>query len=428
MVIGLMFLVLFGLITIGAPILIALGVSGFVHYLDTGRETVLIILAQQIYARASAYPFLAIPLFLLAGNIMTKGGITDKLITLARVLIGHFTGGLAQINILASVFFASISGSAFADVAAIGSLLIPAMKKEKYPLGFAGALTAASATLSPLIPPSIVMIVYGSVFEVSIGALFAAGLGIGIIYATALMVITYFISKKYDIPLHKKASSKEVRDSLKASIIPLIMPIIVLGGILSGLFTATEAASVAVAYGLLITIFFYRSIKFKDLYGILLNTAYTASAIVLLVAGSSCFAYVIVRRNVAHKVMTALLDLTESPFVIMMVIVVVLLIAGMFIGRNANILLFGPIIVPIMYELGYGPIQTAMIIIMTLGVGHITPPVGGTLLTTMLIGDISMPDIMRYMWPYILVTIFTCILIILIPFLSEGVPKLFGLL
>ena len=196
MVIGLMFLVLFGLITIGAPILIALGVSGFVHYLDTGRETVLIILAQQIYARASSYPFLAIPLFLLAGNIMTKGGITDKLITLARVLVGHFTGGLAQINILASVFFASISGSAFADVEAIGSLLIPAMKKEKYPLGFAGALTAASATLSPLIPPSIVLIIYGSVFEVSIGALFAAGLGIGIIYAVALMVITYFISKK----------------------------------------------------------------------------------------------------------------------------------------------------------------------------------------------------------------------------------------
>jgi tripartite ATP-independent transporter DctM subunit len=428
MVIGLMFLVLFGLITIGAPILIALGVSGFVHYLDTGRETVLIILAQQIYARASSYPFLAIPLFLLAGNIMTKGGITDKLITLARVLIGHFTGGLAQINILASVFFASISGSAFADVAAIGSLLIPAMKKEKYPLGFAGALTASSATLSPLIPPSIVLIVYGSVFEVSIGALFAAGLGIGVMYAVALMVITYFISKKYDVPQYKKASSKEVWDSFRASIIPLIMPIIVLGGILSGLFTATEAASVAVAYGLLITIFFYRSIKFKDLYGILLNTAYTASAIVLLVAASSSFAYVIVRRNVAHIVMTALLDLTESPFVIMMLIVVVLLIAGMFIGRNANILLFGPIIVPIMYELGYSPIQTAMIIVMTLGVGHITPPVGGTLLTTMLIGDISMPDIMRYMWPYILVTIFTCILIILIPSLSEGVPRLFGLI
>ncbi len=428
MVIGLMFLVLFGLITIGAPILIALGVSGFVHYLDTGRETVLIILAQQIYARASSYPFLAIPLFLLAGNIMTKGGITDKLITLARVLIGHFTGGLAQINILASVFFASISGSAFADVAAIGSLLIPAMKKEKYPLGFAGALTASSATLSPLIPPSIVLIVYGSVFEVSIGALFAAGLGIGVMYATALMVITYFISKKYDIPLHKKASSKEVWDSFRASIIPLIMPIIVLGGILSGLFTATEAASVAVAYGLIITIFFYRSIKLKDLYSILLNTAYTASAIVLLVAASSSFAYVIVRRNVAYKVMAALLDLTESPVVIMMVIVGVLLIAGMFIGRNANILLFGPIIVPIMYELGYGPIQTAMIIVMTLGVGHITPPVGGTLLTTMLIGDISMPEIMRYMWPYILVTIFTCILIILIPFLSEGIPRLFGLL
>jgi tripartite ATP-independent transporter DctM subunit len=422
-----LFAALLVLIIVGAPVFLAMGAAGLVHYLETGREQTLMVLTMRLFGGLTSFTFLAIPMFLLAGNIMVRGGLTDRLIELSRALVGHFKGGLAQINVLSSVFFASISGSAHADVAAMGSVLIPAMRKEGYPAGFAGALTAVSATLSPMFPPSIVLIVYGAAFGVSIGALFAAGLGIAIIMALLYMVMTYFLVRKAGVPSYPRATPGELWGALTRSLIPLGLPIIVIAGIFGGFFTATEAAAVAVAYGLVVTLFIYRTLSWRDLPPILMSTALTSAAITILIGVAASFSYVVARRNMPDQIMAFLLGITDSPFGVVAVILVVLLIAGMFVDRNSNLLLFGPIIIPIFERLGYSSVHTAMIIVIALGVGHITPPVGGTLLTASLVGNMSIVQITRFIWPFIILKIGLTIAVIFMPALSETLPRLWGL-
>lgn len=428
MTLVIIFLALFVLIMLGAPIFMAMGSAALIHYGDTGRESTIVVLVGRMFEGLTSFTFLAIPLFLLAGEIMSRGGLTDRLMDLARCLVGHFRSGLAQVNIASSLMFASISGSAYADVAAMGPVLIPAMEKEGYPRGFAGALTAASATLSPMFPPSIVLILYGSTFGVSIGALFAAGASVAILMTVLFSVLSYVMVLKYDIPAVLWAGLTETFRALRRAIVPLGMPIIVVGGILSGFFTASEAASVAVAYGLVLTVFIYRTIGLRDLIEILRQTAITSAAITILVGAAAMFSYVVVRRNVPRQVIEFLLPITDNPYGIVAIIVILLLIAGMFLDRNSNILLLGPIIIPIMtIELGFSEIQTAMIIVVALGVGHLTPPFGGTLLTASLVGRVSVVEITRYCWPYIVIKIFLTALLVAIPALSETLPRMMGL-
>jgi tripartite ATP-independent transporter DctM subunit len=428
MTLVIIFLALFVLIMLGAPIFMAMGSAALIHYGDTGRESTIVVLVGRMFEGLASFTFLAIPLFLLAGEIMSRSGLTDRLMDLARCLVGHFGSGLAQVNIASSLMFASISGSAYADVAAMGPVLIPAMEKEGYPRGFAGALTAASATLSPMFPPSIVLILYGSTFGVSIGALFAAGASVAILMTLAFSILSFVMVLKYDIPVVLWAGLAETLRALQRAIVPLGMPIIVVGGILSGFFTASEAASVAVAYGLVLTVFIHRTIGLRDLIEILRQTAITSAAITILVGAAAMFSYVVVRRNVPRQVIEFLLPITDNPYGIVAIIVVLLLIAGMFLDRNSNILLLGPIIIPIMtIELGFSEIQTAMIIVVALGVGHLTPPFGGTLLTASLVGRVSVVEITRYCWPYIVIKIFLTALLVAIPALSETLPRMMGL-
>ncbi|WP_127144645.1 TRAP transporter large permease [Pelagibacterium montanilacus] len=428
MIVVLIFAALLGMIVVGAPIFMAMSGAAIIHYLETGRESTMVVMVGRMFEGLTSFTFLAIPLFLLAGEIMSRGGLTDRLMDFARALVGHFKAGLAQVNIASSLMFASISGSAYADVAAMGPVMIPAMEKEGYPRGFAGALTAASATLSPLFPPSIVLILYGSTFGVSIGALFAAGLSIALLMSVLFAVVTLIMVTKYGVPTAMWVGLDKTFLALRRALVPLGMPIIVVGGILGGFFTATEAASVAVAYGLILTVFVYRTISLKQLIEILRSTAITSAAITILVGAAAMFSYVVVRRNVPQQVVEFLLQITQEPFGIVALIVVVLLIGGMFIDRNSNILLLGPIIIPIFtLELGFSEIQTAMIIVSALGVGHLTPPFGGTLLTASLVGRMSVVEITKYAWPFILIKIFLTALIVAIPALSEALPRLLGL-
>jgi tripartite ATP-independent transporter DctM subunit len=418
---------LIGLIVIGAPVFMAMAGASLIHYWETGREATMSILTLRMFDGMTSFTFLAIPLFLLAGEIMSRGGLTDRLMDLARALVGHFKAGLAQVNIASSLFFSSISGSAYADVAAMGPVMIPAMEKEGYPRGFAGALTAASATLSPLFPPSIVLIIYGSAFGVSIGSLFAAGLTIALVLTLLFGLVTYAMVWRYGVPSHDWMGMRELGRAFLHASIPLGMPIIVVGGILGGFFTATEAASVAVAYGLVVTVGIYRTIRLPDLIPILRQTAITSAAITILVGVAAMFSYVVVRRNIPTQVVEFLLQITQSPLGVVSLIVLILLIAGMFIDRNSNLLLLGPIIIPIFtLELGFSEVQTAMIIISALGVGHLTPPFGGTLLTASLVGRMSVVEISRYAWPFILVKIFLTALIIFVPPISEALPRALG--
>ena len=418
-----MLVILVGLIIVGVPVFGALGISTLLHFFDTGRVNVLIVLFQQTFRGLTGFSFLAIPMFMLAGNLMTRGGITDRLIRLASSIVGHFTGGLAQVNVLVSLFFAGISGSAHADVAAIGSVLIPAMEKEGYDREFAGALTAASAVLSPLLPPSIVLVVYGATFGVSISSLFAAGLSIGIALALSQMLITYIICKRYGYPSHPRASLRQIFDALKDALIPLAMPAIILGGILGGVFTATEASAVAALYALIVAVFVYRTVRLKELFEVFLSSARTTAAIVILAGLARAFSYIVARRNVPETVMSGILSVSTNPIVLLTLIIVTLIIAGMFVDRTTNVLLFTPIIAPIlMSHFGFSSVHAAMSIVMALGVGHLTPPVGGTLLTTALIGNLSVEGLTRRGWPYILGLVVIAVLVFAIPGLSEALP------
>lgn len=428
MVIVFMLLVLFGAIMLSVPVFASMGLATLVHWMDQGRESILLIFNQQTMSGLTGFTFLAVPMFLLTGELMSRGGITDKLIGLARSFVGHFTGGLAQVNVLSSVFFATISGSGQADVAAMGSVFIPAMKKEGYPGGLAGAITASSATLSPIIPPGVIMIVYGAAFGVPIAAMFAAGLSVGIFLGVAYMVVTYILCRKLGIPRYPRANWPERLQTFKVALLPMGLPVLILGGIVGGIVTATEASAIAVAYSLFLTMLVYRTVNLRTLYEALRDAAITSAGILIVAGVAISFSYVVARRNIPQIVANGLLSVTSNPFLIMVLIFIALFIAGMFIGRTANVLMFGPILVPVMVgTLGYSPVQTGFILITVLGIGHMTPPVGGTLLTTALVGKIDVLEIIHRIWPYVLVDSAMTFLIILIPAITETMPRLLGL-
>jgi tripartite ATP-independent transporter DctM subunit len=414
-------------VMIGLPIFVAMGLSTLVHFIDTGRESTLLILNQRIYNGVTSFTFLAVPMFVLARELMVRGGLIDKLLDVARVVIGHFRGGLAQVNILSSVMFAGISGSGQADIAAMGSTIMPAMTKDGYPKGYAAAITAQSATLSPTLPPSIVMVIYGAVFGVPVAALFAAGISVGVFMALAYMTLAYWTCRTYQLPKHPRATLQEFRAALQGGAVTLGLPLIILGGIFGGIFTTVEAASIAVLYALVVTVVLYRTVAIRDLGDVFISAAITSAAVVVISGVALSFSYIVAVQHVPRQVLDALTLLSANPGVVIGMIIFVLLVAGMFVGRTANILLFGPIIIPIFYEFGYAPVHTALIIIIVLGVGHLTPPVGGAILTACLIGKCSMPEMLKYMWPMIILEVVLAIIILLVPALSTSLPAYLGL-
>ncbi|WP_306259066.1 TRAP transporter large permease [Pararhizobium sp. IMCC21322] len=427
LVASIMLLALIVGVLIGLPIFAAMGLSTMSHFFETGRESTLIILNQRLFDGVTSFTFLAVPMFILAGEIMTKGALIDRLLDVARAFVGHLQGGLAQVNILSSVFFAGISGSGQADIAAMGSTMMPAMEKEGYPRAYAATVTAQSATLSPTLPPSIVMVVYGAVFGVPVAALFGAGITVGFFMACAYMVCAYFMTLKYKIPKHPRASWRQVVSALRKGLVPLGMPFIILFGIFGGLFTTVESASIAVLYAMITTMLVYRTVTIAQLGPILISAAVTSAAVVIISGVALSFSYIVAIQNIPEIVLDALLGVTSNQFAIISMIIAVLLIAGMFVGRTANILLFGPIIIPIFYEFGFTPVHTGMIIIIVLGVGHLTPPVGGAILTACLIGRVTIADIMKYMWPVIILEVVLAIIIIFIPAITEFLPRMFEL-
>ena len=414
-------------VLIGLPIFAAMGLSTMAHYFETGRESTLIILNQRLFDGVTSFTFLAVPMFILAGEVMVKGALIDRLLDVARACVGHLQGGLAQVNILSSVFFAGISGSGQADIAAMGSTMMPAMEKEGYPRAYAATVTAQSATLSPTLPPSIVMVVYGAVFGVPVAALFGAGITVGIFMATAYMICAYFMTLKYNIPKHPRASIGELTHAIRRGLVPLGMPVIILLGIFGGIFTTVESASIAVLYAIVTTMFIYKTVTVRDLGPILISAAVTSAAVLIISGVALSFSYIVAIQNIPETILKALLAFTSNRFLIMAMIIAILLIAGMFVGRTANILLFGPIIIPIFYEFGYSPVHTGMIIIIVLGVGHLTPPVGGAILTACLIGRVTIAEIMKYMWPVIILEVVLAVVILMFPPLTEALPRFFEL-
>ncbi len=411
---------------IGVPIVFSLSLAPIYGFLVADKAFFLQTLPQKLYIGINQFPLLAIPLFILAGELMNTGGITQRLVNLANALVGHFRAGLAQVNIVASMLFAGLSGSAVADTSALGSMLIPAMEREGYTRSFAAAVTAASSVIGPIIPPSIIMVVYAYIMNVSVGGLFLAGIVPGIACGIGLMIATKIIGEKRNYPKRdKKASLSERAGAFRQGILPLLTPVIIIGGILAGVFTPTEAGAAAVCYAFFISVFVIREIKLKDFTPILLRTGIAAASILLAVGTAVVFGWISTLSGIPNKLAAFLFSISENKYVILLALNIFFLIVGMFLDAGPAILILGPIVAPIVYQLGIEPLHFAIILCVNLTIGLATPPMGLILFVASSISRQPIEGIVRNMLPYYIVHILLILTVTFIPALSLTIPRFF---
>ncbi len=420
-------IVVFVAAALGVPIVFALAVGPLVDFAVTGREVMLGTLVQRSFAGVHTFLLLAVPLFILAGELMNRGGVTTRIVNLARAMVGHFHGGLAQVNILASVLFAGLSGSAVADTSSLGAILIPAMEEDGYPRDFSAAVTAASSIIGPIIPPSIIMIVYAFIMEVSTGALFAAGIMPGLLMGAGLMIMTRIIAAKRGFPRSGRATWCERGRATVRGFFPMLTPLIILGGILFSVVSPTEAAILAVAYALVLGLFVFKTIAISDLGGIFRRAA-SQSAVILLVIGSAAmFGWVLTVTRVPHNLAEIILDVTENRYLFLLTMNLFLFFVGMFLDAGPAILILGPILGPTLLEMGINPTHFAIVMCVNLTVGLATPPFGLVLFAASAVTKLSIGAIVRQMTPYWIVHAIIIFIITFVPDISLFVPRLLGL-
>ncbi|PIC76106.1 C4-dicarboxylate ABC transporter permease [Sporosarcina sp. P19] len=406
------------LLILTVPIGIALGLSAVIALLIDGSIPVEFII-KELTTSTNSFPLLAIPFFILAGEIMGKGGISIRLIAVAESLVGSVTGGLAMTAIVTSMFFAAISGSGPATVAAVGGLMIPAMVKKGYDIKFSTAVIASAGSIGVIIPPSIPMVMYGVSGSVSIGDMFMAGIVPGIMVGLGLMVYAYYYSKKagYKGSTDKISFSRILKQVWLAKW-SLLIPVIILGGIYGGIFTPTEAAAIAVFIGFIIGAFVYRELKFKDISDIFIDSALMTATILVIVGSATGFGKLLAMEQIPIKIADYMLSLSSEPFIIILLIIVLLLIVGCFMDTIAAIIILTPILLPIATLVGFDPVHFGIIMIVSLAIGFITPPVGVNLFVGSSISGVSMESLSKAIVPFIISMIFILLVISFIPGLS----------
>ncbi|WP_420340015.1 TRAP transporter large permease [Roseibium sp.] len=377
MIVAISFVVL---ILFGMPIGFAIGLAGVIGLIDMGGGSFLAIGPSKIFNGLNIFPFLAMPFFILAGEIMNGTGITTRLVKLAQVLVGRFRGGLAHTNMLASVFFAGLTGSATADAAAFGRTLVPAMVKEGYKRDYACAVTAAGSIIGPTIPPSGLMVVYGSLMGVSIAGLFAAGILPGLVICAVCMGVIVVGGKRENLPQAiRGASLKEVWQTFVSSLTALAMPVIILGGILGGIVTPTEAASIAVAYALFIGAVVYRTLTFKNFFSMLVRTARITGVIFVIIAFASVLGWWMSFERIPQLMAETVLSLSDNRYAVIAIIIGLLLVVGMVMDITAILIILAPVLVPLTEQVGLEPIHAGIIFVLALNISLMTPPVGACL-------------------------------------------------
>ncbi|MDB6177292.1 TRAP transporter large permease [Paracoccus sp. Z330] len=411
---------------LGMPIVFALSFGPIMAFVLEGRENMIQIGLQRFFAGVNQFPLLAIPLFILAGEIMNAGDITRRLVNLSKLLVGHMRGGLAHVNILSSVLFAGLSGSAVADTTALGSMMIPAMEKDGYTRRFATAVTAASSIIGPVIPPSIIMIVYAYIMNVSVGALFAAGFIPGLLMGVSLMLMTAYLARKHDFPRREGAPSKQeiIRDTTQG-FFPLLTPVIILGGILLGIVSPTEAAVVAVVYALGLSLCI-RSLGFRDVPRLFVQASRASASVLLMVGSASLFGWALNMAGVPQSLATAVLGVTENPIIFLLLINLVLFVVGMFLDAGPAILIVGPILGPTMLGMDISPVHFAVIMCLNLTVGLATPPFGLVLFASAAVSGLRVGAIVRAMLPFYIVHVVVLLAITMIPDISLALPRWLG--
>ncbi len=408
----------------GKPLALVMGITGFAVILAMGVPLQLV--AQRMFTGIDSFPLMAVPFFILAGDLMNRGGTTVRIIGFANSLVGHIRGGLAHACVVANMIFAGISGSAVADASAIGSIMIPSMEKNGYDLDFSAALNSAAATIGPIIPPSIIMVIYGVSVNVSVGGLFAAGFIPGIMLGLALMVVVSRVSKKKNYAMSEGFSGARVKKELKSSVWALMAPVIILGGILGGVFTPTEAAAVAVVYSFFVGKFVFREITWKDLPGILFQSGITTGAILLIISLANVFAWVIAANQIPVKLSSMFLSATSNPYVFLLIVNILLLIVGMFMETGAAIILLAPILAPIATQLGVHPLHFGFMMVLNLAIGMATPPVGVCLFVSCGITGLSLEKVSAAVMRFVIAQIAVLVLVTYVAPISLFLPRLLG--
>ena len=412
------------LLFLNIPIAISLFVAAIVCMVQEGEP--MLMLATITYSNLTKFLLLAIPFFVLAGNIMEKAGISDKLINLCDKMVGHQRNGLAFVTIITSCFFAAISGSGPATVAALGGILIPAMNRAGYGVAMPSSLLAMSGSIGIIIPPSIPYVVYGAIAGVSIGTTFIAGILPGIMVGIALAIASVISTRNLKIQQKPKATAKERLHAFLIAIPGLLMPVIILGGIYGSWFTPTEAAAVAAVYGLFVGIFVYRKISCKDLITIFIESATSSSIIMLIVAGASIFAWFCQTSGITDTVSDLLYSMSPNKYVFLLWVNAILLIAGCFVEATSALYIFVPIMLPVALRFGYDPIALCIVMTMNLAIGLVTPPVGVNLFVACGIAKISIKEISVKLTPFLVAALVCLALITYFPEITMFLPKVFG--
>lgn len=425
--VAILFLSLAVLLVIGVPISIALGVASLAAVL-TSSDLPGMVVVQRMAIGTDSFPLMAIPFFVLAGGLMENGGISKRLVNFATALVGHITGGLALVSVLAAMFFAGISGSAAADTAAIGSLLIPAMIHKGFKPAFATSIQASAGSIGVIIPPSIPMVVYGITTGVSIGAMFLGGFIPGIMMGLSLMLVSRYYAKKYNYPKEEKLTLKQTWESFKGAILALMTAFIIVGGIIFGIFTATESAVVACIYSFIVGMFVYKELKLKDLPNILLGSAITTSVVMLCVATATAFAWILTSNRIPQLIAEVMLSVADSKVMILIFISVIMLIVGTFLDTTPAIVMLAPILAPVATAFGIHPVHLGVIIVVNLAIGMCTPPVGLCLFVGCGISGLTLSKVVKDMVPFLAVMIAVLMVITFVPETVLFVPRLFGVL
>lgn len=418
-------LVLFGAAALGIPVVFALGLSNIV--LIALMDLPFTILPSRMISGMNSFPLLAIPFFMFVGEVMNRGGIARRLVKLADVFVGGITGGLGHVNILASMFFGGISGSAIADTAAIGGLMVPSMVQQRYPPSYSAAVTASSAVIGIIIPPSIPFILFGIVTGTSIARLFLGGIIPGIIVGLALMVTTYFTSRRHGfgrIDRSQRFSIRAVAGALLDVWPGLTLPLIIAGGILGGVFTATEAGAAAAVVALCLGLFYYREITLRDLPGILLATVKTTAIVLFLCGMAMVSAWLLTRARVPVSLANLLTGVTEARLPVLLLCNLLLFLIGFVMDLTPAILILAPILTPVMARIGIDPVYFGVIMCINLGIGLVTPPVGTVLYVASGVANVTMSQLVRALLPFLSTLAAVLILLILFPGLVTAVPGL----
>jgi C4-dicarboxylate transporter DctM subunit len=417
------FMLLIGLMLFNVPIAISTAIAAFGGILIT-QDLPMTVLVQRMFVGIDTFTLIAVPLFILTGRMMALGGITTDLINLSKILVGYLRGGLAYINIVASMFFAGITGSAASDSSSIGAILIPAMIEKGYEKDFTVAVTATSSTIGVMIPPSIPMVVYGVASGASIGKLFLGGFIPGVLTGFAQMAVVFLLARKRNYPVEVRIPLKDSIRIVLKGIPALLTIIIILGGIISGIFTPTEAAGIAAFYSFLLGTLYYKELKLKDIPGIIVEVATTTGMVALMIATASSLGWLFANQGIPKIIGDAILSVTDNYFLILLLINILLLFVGTWLDLSPAVIIFTPILLPIVQRLGMDAVHFGVIMVVNLAIGLFTPPVGVCLFITCGIAQISIAETVKAFIPFFIAMVFVLLLITYVPPLVMFLPNL----